>query len=106
MRSADRTGYIKIATGLILLACVAGGALWLVSIQPVYDDRMCRVDQPPSGQVKIIVDLSEAADGMAIPGLIRGWRDQLAMDQRLSVYRIGDLGDPIEDQVDDLWPLI
>ena len=108
MRNSDKMGYLKIFGGSALLTIIAAAAGWLISIQPVFDDKMCLVGEPPAGQIAIVTDMSEVEDGQVVPAMVREWRDVLPMHHRLSVYRIGDIKNPRPDDnpESDLWPLV
>lgn len=107
MNNADHIGYIKIAAGSAVLALIAGLGWWVASIQPVFDDQLCRIDMPLPGHLMILTDLSDADDSEIMANMVRNWKAELPIYHKLSVYRIGDI--TVERDSRDIpstWPLV
>lgn len=107
MTNADQIGYMKIASGSALLGLIAGLGWWVASIQPVFDDQLCRTDAPLPGHFMVLSDLSEADDSDVVTNMAREWKTALPMYHKFSVYRIGDVTAARDERENvDTWPLI
>lgn len=108
MLNADQIGYVKIASGIFVLGMIGALASWVVSIQPDFDEHLCRTDAPIPGEMMLVTDLSERDDKVAIPAMVRTLREDLPIYHRLSVYGVADVTKerPESGADADIWPLV